>query len=262
MGFDVWGGGTDRRFFDDAHWNEPRKWDRKAEAAGERRRVFCSSMADVFERHPDQKVRLKMAGERLRLWRLIQETPNLIWLLLTKRPENFERMLPLDFNRRTFPNVWLGVTVENQHYADVRIPKLLAVDAKAHFLSVEPMVGPVVLADVKMEDGQRLGESLRYTPTKALDWVIAGGESGPRARPSCPSWYRALRDECVAAGVPFLFKQWGAWVPECDTAPDERVKYDYLPDLVAGCDEPLARMGKEAAGRLLDGRTWDGVPEL
>lgn len=201
-----------------ALWGEPRKWQRKAvefyAEHGRRQRVFCASLADVFDN--------QVPGDwRADLWTLIRETPDLNWLLLTKRPQNIEKMLP-EFWGEIKGHVWLGTTVEDQEHADQNIPYLLKHDAAVRFLSVEPMLGPMDLTN--------------YTDfNHDIDWVIAGGESGPHARPSDPAWFRSLRDQCAAAGVAFLFKQWGEWV---------------------GDD----RRGKKLAGRHLDGELHDGFP--
>lgn len=144
------------------------------------------------------------------------------------------------------PNVWLGTSVEDQKRADLRIPQLLATPAARRFLSAEPLLGHVALGD-----------------TTGLDWVIVGGESGTGARPMNPDWARALRDQCISTGVPFLFKQWGEWTP--DEHPGSPHTY-----VTAGPDPGLPfplmsammwRTGKKAAGRVLDGRTWDQYPE-
>ena len=123
VGGSHWGANAERRFFSDAHWAKPLAWNRKAEKAGERHRVFCASMADVFEDRRD------LDAPRARLWELIRATPHLDWLLLTKRPENLDQLVPGDWittNRPgPPPNIWLGVTTENQHRADERIPTLL-----------------------------------------------------------------------------------------------------------------------------------------
>lgn len=219
-----WGPGSTRRTFGDAHWAEPLKWNRKAEKAGKRARVFCASMADVFEDHLD------WLEPRRKLWALIRETPHLDWLLLTKRPENLRRFLPWAVapgHQRFWPNVWLGVTAENQEEAEARIPLLLATPGVLHFVSVEPMLGPVTL-DFEL-DRPRFSR---------LEWVICGGESGAGARPMRPEWARDLRDECVDFELEFFFKQWGSHGSE------------------------LTRIGKKAAGRELDGREWNEVPRL
>jgi protein gp37 len=137
--------------------------------------------------------------------------------------------------------VWLGTTVENQKFAEKRVPALLAVPAIVHFVSCEPLLGPLDLRRW-LSPRRTLGELSR-----SINWVIAGGESGGHARQMDPTWARALRDQCIGAGVPFHFKQWGVWGPNGD-----------VPS-AAGI-ESLIRLGKTKAGRVLDGRTWDGVP--
>ncbi len=177
-----WGPDSERRFFGDKHWAEPLKWDAAAKRAGVRRRVFCASMADVFEGRPD------LVEHRARLWNLIDATPNLDWLLLSKRwgVEDVASMIPWTTTPR--PNVWLGATAENQEYCDARAPALLAVPAVVHFLSVEPQLGAVI-------------------PPAGIDWVISGCESGPRSRPTPTEMYRGLRDATAAIGGAFFLKQ-------------------------------------------------------
>ncbi len=231
VGQKVWGpaGETPRRFFADKHWAEPLKWDQKAREAGERRRVFCASMADVFEQND------ALDPHRERLWDLISDTPMLDWLLLTKRPQNIMRMIPMSWTEDAPFNVWYGTTVEDQHYADQRIPILLDVPAVVRFLSMEPLLGPVDLWSARYAlPGGGLGSAFNWG--NGISWVITGGESGHGARYADPDWYRAIRDDCQAAGVPFLFKQWG--------------------DL----DETGRRVGKKAAGRLLDGVEHSAFP--
>lgn len=189
----IWGppATTERRFFGDKHWAEPLKWNADALAAGERRRVFCASMSDVFEDHP------MLPAQRRRLWNLIEDTPHLDWLLLTKRPENIATMLPQTY----WPNVWLGTSTEDQQRADERVPKLLRYRdlVPVLFLSVEPMLGPIDLSIAV--DGR--------VTTADVDWCIVGGESGPRHRPFEVDWARQLRDQCQAVGIAFHFKQIG-----------------------------------------------------
>jgi protein gp37 len=181
LGLEIWGGGSARRFFSDKHWAQPLKWDRAAGAAGERHRVFCASMADVFEDRED------LSAERERLWRLIDATPNLDWLLLTKRPENIPGMLAT----KQRDNVWLGTTLATQEWVEPRVPALLKNEAAIHFVSCEPLLGLIDL-------------SIGFP---GIDWVIAGAESGGKARPMDLDWVRGLRDQSVEAAVPFLFKQ-------------------------------------------------------
>ncbi len=125
MGHQVWGAAAERRFFSDAHWTEPLAWNEEAVATGQRKRVFCASMADVFER------RAELHSQRDRLWELIQSTPSLDWLLLTKRPQNVRGMVP--WGKKWPANVWLGTTVENQTYAEKRLPFLLQHPAAVRF---------------------------------------------------------------------------------------------------------------------------------
>lgn len=227
VGQSVWGVRAPRRFFGDAHWSEPKRWDREAEAACTRRRVFCASMADVFED------RRELDPWRDRLARLISETPNLDWLLLTKRPHLVARLAP--WGDAWPSNVWLGTTVETQKWVELRLPHLAAVPARVRFLSCEPLLGTLELSSWL---------------TTSIHWVIAGGESGPKARASDPEWFRSLRDQCLRAGVAFHFKQWGAWAP---------VPGSNQNGLRLGGTQ-LSRVGKRRAGRRLDGVEWDQLP--
>lgn len=200
---DGWGG--PRRRTSAEYWKQPLKWDRAAARKGERHRVFCSSLADVFDNQVD-------AAWRADLWPLIAATPHLDWLLLTKRPQNIKKMLPADWGSG-YQNVWLGTTVENQAEADRRIPHLLAVPARVRFLSCEPLLGPVNLRNafiVGPEGGWEWWGAERHM----LHWVIVGGESGPGARPMHPDWARSLRDQCATAGVPFFVKQLSSGGPK------------------------------------------------
>jgi len=231
-GSKVWGSSAPRRFFTDRHWREPLAWNQDAEKSRERRRVFCASMADVFER------RAELKGSRARLWQLIQKTPWLDWLLLTKRPQNIESMIP--WGPDEWPqNIWLGTTVENQHWAEKRLPDLAKHPAKVRFLSCEPLLGEIDL--------------LPWMRKGVLDWVIAGGESGPHSRPMSPQWVRKLRDDCIESRVAFHFKQWGHW------APVELLTSEQKKTLIFD-DYTMAPAGKKQAGRNLDGRTWDELP--
>lgn len=144
-GHDVWGPDKPRRFQSDKYWEAPLQWDRDAAQAGEKHRVFCASMADVFEDYQGPNAN-KLFWERRTLWELIEVTPSLIWLLLTKRPENIIRMVPNDWRRNWPKNVWPGTTTEDQPNANKRIPELLKVPARVRFLSCEPVLGPVNLA--------------------------------------------------------------------------------------------------------------------
>jgi protein gp37 len=259
----AWGPGAERRFFGDDHWNKPRLWNAKAakEQAADptaQWRVFCASMADVFDNEAPQEV-------RARLWALIRETPNLTWLLLTKRIGNVAKMLPADWGAG-YQNVWLGISVVNQEEADRDIPKLLRTPARLRWLSMEPLLGPVGIGEYLPGDRW---ESSEEPMQDALDWIVVGGESGPHARPMHPDWARSLRDQCAAAGVPFLFKQWGEWAPTANFYETDPWR-DLLPDgtdyTYQRIDEfktavRVRRVGKKSAGRLLDGVQHDGYPE-
>lgn len=267
-----WGPRQPRKRTATSNWAQPLRWNAMAKKQGTRYRVFCASLADVFDNEvPDEW--------RLDLFRLIRDTPHLDWLLLTKRIGNVGIMLSnVRLQAEEFidpfpwPNVWLGATITSQAEADRDIPKLLAVPAAKRFLSMEPLLGQVdVFSTMTGELLHTSGDD--YAPGW-LDWIIVGGESGPNARPMHPDWARSLRDQCQAAGVPFLFKQWGVWV-DADNGPDDDSAYEGKPDCWAhiegghhsgemGVDffntYPMYRVGKKSAGRLLDGRLWDGVP--
>lgn len=169
------------------------------------------------------------------------------------------------------PNVWLGVSVEDQKTADERIPLLLQMPAAVRFIRAEPLLGAIDI------------EAVPYVNSETLDWVIVGGESGPGARPMHPDWARSLRDQCVAAGVPFFFKQWGEWLPwqfdggysELKSQSGKLMDRHALPDLKDASvrnwtdtclhdgDDVCVhqRVGKKAAGHLLDGEEWHQFPE-
>lgn len=214
-GKDVWGN-VPRMRTGEKNWQMPRRWNRICELAGRRDRVFCASMADVFDNQVPEEWRAD-------LWQLIKETPHLDWLLLTKRPQNIAKMLPPDWGNG-WPNVWLGTTVEHQDAANKNIPALLMVPAVVRFLSCEPLLGPInfqlkneagdVLESINALSGAwqiQIGDHFQ-TGVKdgaRIDWVIAGGESGSHWRDADVEWFRGLRDQCLAADVPFLFKQWG-----------------------------------------------------
>lgn len=264
-----WGKGAPRRRTSIANWNKVIKWNRDAslflqctrgcrfqstvdglegfcpkcgdpQADCARPRVFCASLADWL----DEEVPIAWLAELLDL---IRSTPNLDWLLLTKRPQNFRARLAevvamevsngpsgtdqcygialaaAWLNGAEPSNVWVGTTVEDQQRADERIPELLGIPARVRFLSCEPLLGPVDLAStiwnhtpartlvpmMKVEDAKTLKSPL----IPGIHWVICGGESGPGARPMHPNWARSLRDQCQASAVPFFFKQSGEWYP-------------------------------------------------
>lgn len=240
---------TPRKIASEDYWKQPIKWDVKAKQLGIKLKVFCASMADVFEEHRG------VEEARIRLWNLIVATPNLNWLLLTKRPENIMNMIPSIWWGGLPQNIWVGTTVENQEYADERIPHLLRVSATVRFLSMEPLCGPVDLR-----------KYISWDIDNTIDWVIAGGESGRQASPSHPDWFRSLRDQCDPAGVPFFFKQWGELLPDCQVE-------SAMPGLIKSSARRLFpspnnadkintyhKIGKHKAGRLLDGIEHNDMP--
>jgi protein gp37 len=205
---ELWAG--DRQRTTEANWRKPLKWNRETadaiaswqrrRAAGEagdlwrpeRLRVFTNSLADFFDNRVPPVWRMEA-------WRLIHATASLDWLVLTKRPQNIRRMLPDERLTEAWgdgwPNVWVGTTVEDRARLK-NIDHLRAIPAAIRFLSIEPLL-----------------EDLGEIDLRGIHWVIVGGESGPHARPMHPDWVRAILGQCEAAGVPFLFKQWGEWAP-------------------------------------------------
>ncbi|MFY9351664.1 MAG: DUF5131 family protein [Sphingobium sp.] len=271
-----------------SNWQQPLKWDREAAAAGERRRVFCASLCDVFDNQaPDEW--------RDNLWRLIEATPNLTWMLLTKRPQNVPKMLPTRWRNITNGeaaqpdaprNIWLGVTAEDQERADQRV----AIAARIGFIlqwpvfvSYEPALGPVDWTKIVIpgtQPGQlnaltgspaffplnatRLGTTIDTGSYMPLNVIIAGGESGPAARPSHPDWFRSTRDQCADAGTVFHFKQWGLWTPsrlgEEMRLLNVRPNGDWEPSAgICGLDEALMT-SQGSDDRRLDGMMHDRMP--
>ncbi len=198
-------GGT-RVIASPAMWREPLRWNAAAKASGQEHRVFCSSLADVFEALP------QLEEPRRWLWTLIVATPHLNWLLLTKRPQNVLGMVPpswLGGGGINFPsNVWLGTTVEDKARAQERISHLLRVPAKVRFLSMEPQLELINIAPWLFADMSEYGKG--RARLNQIHWVIQGGESGGQARPFDLDWARHTRDLCADAGVPYFFKQTGA----------------------------------------------------
>jgi len=247
--FGRWGDDGWRVIAAESTWKTPLAWDAEARRAGMRRRVFCGSLMDVFEDRPE------LIRPRARLFRLICDTPELDWLLLTKRPENAKAMiwaamsarlpcephiLQVEALENVLPNFWLGISVENQAAWQARRKWLLECPAAGRFISYEPALGPF--------DNPEL---------TSIDWVIAGGETGPRARPAHPQWFRDVRNQCQTAGVPFFLKSLGEYVPWEDCPQDLLDK----PALEAH-GRMFIRVGKKAAGRLLDGREWNELPAM
>lgn len=266
-----WGPGSPRREYGPEHWRKPLQWNDRAAKAGRRERVF-PSVCDPFDNEVDP-------AWRARFFDLIYATPDLTWLLLTKRIGNVPSMLVGPGMPGRLPsNAWLGATVVSQAEADRDIPKLLATPARVRFLSMEPLLGPVDLTRVVLHSGpidiaadapacwhgikhvNFVTDSLKPGKKSGsrIDWVIVGGESGPGARPMHQNWARSLRDQCHAAGVPFFFKQWGYAI--ADDGSDRELTSKRSVPLSRFRDQEMARMGKKAAGRLLDGRAWNEVP--
>lgn len=215
-------------------------------------KVFVCSWSDFFHEDADRW--------RAEAWDVMARRPDLTFIVLTKRSELMGCRVPAEPR----PNVWLGVSVENQEAADERIPLLLRTPAAVRFLSCEPLLGAVNVFRAEYSTGDA-------GPKGTLGWVICGGESGPGARPMHPEWARGLRDQCVTAGVPFFFKQWGEWLPidqfgneDCEPQHDhEAPKLHLWPGSSfpgSGPTGDAVCLGKKRAGRLLDGREWSEFP--
>jgi protein gp37 len=258
----------------DAVMDQPLRWRRP-------RRVFVNSMSDLFH----EKLEFETIAQ---IFAVMCAAKQHTFQVLTKRPGRMleffdwmsspnmggcltpQRKMTLAINHKMggrapggrlteesswpLPNVWLGVSVEDQKTADERIELLLQTPAAIRWISAEPLVGPISLRWGKWHPWKNTPGSVNneYDSAKDLNWVVTGGESGPGARPADPKWYQELRDQCTAAGVPFFFKQWGEWSP----VPAKQSFQGALYSVTTGC----ARIGKAAAGRILDGRTWDEYP--
>jgi protein gp37 len=213
---DHWGPGAPREIASETNWQKPTKWDRRAGAKGIRARVFCASMADVFDKEAP-------CAARERLWKLIRSTPNLDWLILTKRPEKIQEYLPQDWGSAGYTNVWLGTTCEDRKHGFPRVDALRAIPAKVHFVSCEPLLEDI--SDINLSN---------------ISWLITGGESGRKARAFDVAWARALRELCAKSNVRFFVKQMGARPIECGS--------------------PLKFHRTTEGKRDIDGRSMDNFP--
>jgi protein gp37 len=257
-GRDIWGpAATTARWRTKGPWRDILRWDARAAADGVRRRVFVQSMSDFFEEHP------QLDEWRAEASAILAGLKHLDVQLLTKRPENIRRMVPAAWLEQWPAHIWVGTSVENQEQADRRIPLLLEVPAAVWFLSCEPLLGPVDLTNVPLQNGasRPIGSALVKPAAGGwINWVSAGGESGPKARPMHPAWARSLRDQCQEAGVAFHFKQHGEWVSQKEWH-EKPAGITDMPWYDLGDSTRMLKVGKRRAGRLLDGREWNEFPE-
>jgi len=257
------------------YWEQPFKWNEAAKKAGKPAKVFCASMADVFEDNP------QVIEWRHRLFDLIVATPYLTWQLLTKRAENIMPFVPPSWQDQFPENVWMGGSAENQKRLEEQVKYLVHVPAVVRYLSLEPLLGPLTLP-VDCNDGSGF-----------FDWVIVGGESGTHARPMHPDWVRSLRDQCHDMGTSFFFKQWGEWYTDkirIDTGEPSFAmwrsyehftqklwakKGDVCVDMAGDtcnigqdfmhAEYPVAimqRIGKGKSGHMLDGKEYREFPSV
>lgn len=285
----VWGKGNERKRASRTYLDQPHRWNEIAQVLGIRLRVFCGSMMDWAEDRED------LDPWRLQLWRLIEQTPFLDWVLLTKRSA---RMLAWVREHGLPPNVVLGISVENQEAAEKRVPDLLeALRGRPNvgMISAEPLLGEVDLTCIAhLRDGvpgtlDALGGTwwpavgdpdLEVEGLARVGWVVAGGESGEHARVWRPSWARKLRDDCATYQTPFLWKQHGEWSPAnggagSDLYPEVEAAIRANPKIRGGLfnydgvweevgvtplRQSMIRLGKIRAGRHLDGTLHDAFP--
>lgn len=295
----TWGVNGTRSVTSYVYWRKPLLWNLAAQAQNKQIKVFCASLADVFEKWDGQLVDSKgqtltwddrhdvdgipcyhvgaskydgntiltLDIMRAELFKLIERTPYLIWQLLTKRPENVMGMIPEHWREKFPSNVWIGTSVEDQEQADIRIPHLIKIPADVRFLSCEPLLGAIEFSDVT---NRADATSLLGKPALAgIDWVIAGGESGRDARPMHPDWLRSMRDQCRAADVPFLFKQWGEWGEGArgkDFTSNKCIMVGYSGRIYRGTIPSgdntylMSKVGKSISGRMLDGKEYSQFP--
>lgn len=237
-------------------------------------RVFVNSMSDLFHESVPYPFILDV-------FNIMVRTPHLTYLILTKRPEKalkyFTTLESWDGEYKALPNVWIGVSCEDQATANERIPLLLQLPAAVRFLSCEPLLGPINLVGINKKEHSlqtNFTDSLRgrfisvdhkckqkSTGTNNIHWVIAGGESGHKARPMHPDWARSLRDQCAAANVPFFFKQWGEWLPidHLDGNFDQSKKH-FMEVGYGYTSQTVCKVGKSKSGALLDGKEHQQFP--
>jgi protein gp37 len=243
-------------------------------------KIFVCAHGDLFaEGVPDawiDRVFAVMAGAAQHTFQVLTKRSDRMRAYLTALPERMRTLdcdSGLDFVRLPLPNVWLGVSAEDQRRADERVPDLLATPAAVRWVSAEPLLGPINFTNIRPRDRYEFNALGGYdfdqgTCCERLDWIVVGGESGPGARPMHPDWARQIRDVCAAAGTAFHFKQHGSWAPEAhgsewmilDSAGGLDIPDDRWPDEAAG-EVAVTRVGKKAAGRLLDGVEHNGLPE-
>lgn len=261
-----WGPTTPRRRTSAANWKLPLKWNAEAKRLGVRYRVFCASLADVFDNAVPAEWRTELAA-------LIEQTPYLDWLILTKRIGN---VLPMCANDELLSEMirsraWLGATICNQEEADRDIWKLLEAPSRVKFLSMEPLLGAVDLRSVRwkrsdkyidvLQPGQLSGQGGQIV--KGIDWVIVGAESGgAHARPMHPNWARSLRDQCEAAGTPYFFKQWGNWAPLEQLPANADGLSEHGKEFTFDDGAKVEFFRKDVAGRMLDGFDHSGSPRI
>ncbi len=214
-------------------------------------KLFTCSWSDWFHEAADPW--------RDEAWAIARKRRDVTIQIVTKRVDRAAQCLPADWGDG-YPNVWIIATVENQEWAEKRIPALLRLPAAVRGLSIEPMLGPIDL--IRVYNSHQINENA----LDHIDWVIGGGESGPGARPMHPSWVRSLRDQCLAADIPFFFKQWGDWLPEFVAGTAPKLEELASNQSVAYGDGKTnhvryTRVGKANAGRLLDGREWSQFPK-
>lgn len=262
---DIWGNDKPRMAIASV-WHDFKRYQEAAAAAGEIHRVFVGSMMDIFEK-PMPLIDSKgnpvlIDGEQMTtaharnhyFYHIVPDTPNLLHLMLTKRPSNINKMIPESWKNDPPVNVMFGTSPCDQKTMETLVPQLLQVNGNL-FLSIEPMLGPIVLP-IDANDGSTF-----------VDWVICGGESGHGARPMHPDWVRSLRDQCNGAGVPFFFKQWGEYLPHCQIYNTDELFGDTKRVFFPSPHNPnktntYYRIGKKEAGRLLDKQLYDEFPKL